>query len=117
QRVPRAAERVTVPAVAAEFLIAPGKGIGPFALDQSVADLTGRLGNPSNQAPTPGLRAPVVFWTNGLGGLVDPADGNRLVGLEIADRRYRTDNGMPFGFSQGAALTADGVSPARRGTI
>jgi len=114
QRVPLAAERVTVPAVAAEFLIAPGKGIGPFALDQSVADLTGRLGNPSNQAPTPGLRAPVVFWTNGLGGLVDPADGNRLVGLEIADRRYRTDKGIAFGFSQGAVLMAYGMSPARQ---
>ena len=114
QRVPLAAERVTVPAVAAEFLIAPGKGIGPFALDQSVADLTGRLGNPNNQAPTPGLRAPVVFWTNGLGGLVDPADGNRLVGLESADRRYRTDKGIAFGFSQGAVLMAYGMSPARQ---
>ena len=113
QRVPLAAERVTVPAVAAEFLIAPGRGIGSFALDQSVADLAGRLGNPSNQAPTPGLRAPVVFWTNGLGGLVDPADGNRLVGLEIADRRYRTDKGIAFGFSQGAVLMAYGLSPAR----
>jgi len=114
QRVPLAAERVTVPAVAAEFLIAPGRGIGPFALDQSVADLTGRLGNPTNRDPTPGLRAPVVFWTSGLGALVDPADGNRLVGLEIADRRYRTDKGIAFGFSQGAVLMAYGMSPARQ---
>ena len=114
QRVPLAGERVTVPAVAAEFLIAPGKGIGPFALDQSVADRTGRLGNPSNQVPTPGLRAPVVFWTNGLGALVDTADGNRLVGLEIADRRYRTDKGIAFGSSQGAVLMAYGMSPARQ---
>src|SRR3990170_3412950 len=113
QRVPLAAERVTVPAVAAEFLIAPGRGIGPFALDQSVADLTGRLGNATNRDPTPGLRAPVVFWTSGLGALVDPADGNRLVGLEIADRRYRTDKGIAFGFSQGAVLMAYGLSPAR----
>ncbi len=69
QRVPLAAERVTVPAVAAEFLIAPGRAIGPFALDQSVADLTGRLGNPTNQAPTPGLRAPVVFLDQRAGGV------------------------------------------------
>src|SRR3972149_2057541 len=108
------AARVTVPAVAAEFLIAPGRGIGPFALDQSVADLTGRLGNATNRDPTPGLRAPVVFWTSGLGALVDPADGNRLVGLEIADRRYRTDKGIAFGFSQGAVLMAYGMSPARQ---
>ncbi len=114
QRVPPPAERVTVPAVSAEFLIAPGKGIGPFALDQSVVDLTGRLGHPTSQDPTPGRRAPVVFWTNGLAGLVDTADGNRLVGLEIADRRYRTDKGIAFGSSQGAVLMAYGMSPARQ---
>ncbi len=114
QRAPLPAERVTIPAVAPEFLIAPGKGIGPFTLDQSVADLTGRLGNPTRSDPTPGLRAPIAFWTNGLAALVDSTDGNKVVGLEISDRHYRTDKGITFGSSQGAVLMTYGMSPPRQ---
>jgi hypothetical protein len=108
-----AAERVTVPAVSPDRLIAPGKGIGPFTLDLPVAELTSRLGAPRSRDPDVGFRAPSLGWPNGLAGFVDPADQTKLVGLEIADRSYRTDKGIGFGSSQGAVLLAYGMPPAR----
>ncbi len=108
-----AADRVTVPAVAADLLITPGKGIGTFTLDLPVEDLSTRLGSPTSRSADLGLRAAAVSWPDGLVGYVDAADQTKLIGLEIADRRYRTERGIGFGSSQGAVLLAYGLAPVR----
>ncbi len=107
------AERVSPPTVAPEFLIVPGKAIGPVTLDQAAADVSGRLGTPSSRGPTEYRRTRLLNWPGGLTGHVEEADQSKLVGLEVSDRRYRTEKGISFGSSQGAVLLAYGMSPAR----
>ncbi len=105
-------ESVVVPSVAAGFLIAPGKGIGDATLDLTVEELAKRFGVSWTRNES-SFRVPSVrWWPNELVGYVDPADENRLLGLHIGDRRYRTEKGIGFGSSQGAVLFAHGMSPA-----
>jgi len=110
---PLPAGSVTVPAVAADLLIAPGKGIGVIALEMRADDITSRQGPPTPRTVDAGLRAPAVSWPGGLVGYLDPDDRARVVGLEISDRQHRTEKGIGFGSSQGAVLMAYGMSPAR----
>ncbi len=113
RREPLAPERVSAAPVSAEFLIAPGKAVGTVGLDLPASELTTRLGPPQARGVDVGLRAPALTWPNGLVGYVDSADQTKLVGLEIADRRFRTDKGITFGSSEGAVLLTYGSSPAR----
>jgi hypothetical protein len=93
-------------------LVAPGKGIGPFTLDLTLADLSSRLGTASEPSPPDVFNASRVSWQPaGLIAYVDPADPGKVVGLEVADRRYRTEKGIGFGSSRGAVLLAYGMSP------
>lgn len=95
-----------------DLLITPGKGIGPFTLDLALADLSSRLGNPSEPSLPGVFNASRVGWqATGLVAYVDPADPAKVVGLEVADRRYRTGRGIGFGSSRGAVLFAYGMSP------
>lgn len=98
--------------VSPEFLIVPGKGIGSLTLDLPVAEFTSKLGQADETHPPEGSRAGEMFWRNRtLFVHIDPADPKRAVGLSIADRQYRTDKGIGFGSSEGAAILAHGVPP------
>lgn len=104
-------ESVTVTPPPLDFMIVPGKGIGPFTLDLSLADLNSRLGNSSAGDSLPDENASRVGWPNGLFAYVNPTDPGKVLGFTIADRRYRTDRGIGFGSSRGAVLFAYGMSP------
>ncbi len=113
------AEGATGPEVAAEFLIVPGKGVGPTMLEMPMADITTRLGAPASTTPDNtmwgadrGFRAQVRNW-RGVVGYLDPADENKLVGLGVVDRRYRTAKGVGFGSAHGAVLFGYGMTPPR----
>ncbi len=107
------ADSIPVPSVSPDRLVAPGKGIGPFVLTMTVDDLTKCLGDLDFRVLDLGFIAWSRIWRNGLVGYVDGDDQDKLVGLEIADRRYRTDKGIGFGSSQGAVLMAHGMPPTR----
>jgi hypothetical protein len=109
------AESIVVPSVAAGFLIVPGKGIGRVTLDLPMGELTSRLGAPAPvESP---IRMSLVKWPNGLLGYLDPADQNRLLGLQIGDRRYLTEKGIGLGSSQGAVLFGYGMAPTRASVL
>lgn len=112
-------DSVTAPAVAEEVLITPGRSIGATTLEMPVAEITGRLGPPSANAPDStmwgadrGFRALVRNW-RGLVGYTDPADEAKLVGLGIADRRFRSARGLGVGSAYGAVLFGHGMTPPR----
>ncbi len=114
------ADSVTAPEVAAEFLITPGKGIGATTLEMPVAEITGRLGAPGSNAPDGtmwgadlGFRPLVVQNWRGLVGYIDREDETKLVGLGVADRRYRSAKGLSVGSAYGAVLFGHGMAPTR----
>ena len=109
-------------AVSPDLLIVPGKAIGSFGLDQRMDGLVGRLGSPGSGLSAPdatmwggdrGFRATVVAWPQRFVGYVDPDDPSAILGLGTADPRFRTDKGLGPGSSEGAVLSAHGVSPTR----
>lgn len=108
------AASITLPAVPAEVLIVPGKGVGPAVLGQPAEALSGQFGTVSFEEQ-PGLKAKVGRWSNDLCGLFDPADAASVVGLLVGDRKYRTEKGIGFGSSEGAVLFAHGTEPVRVG--
>lgn len=115
-------DQVVVTAVGPDALIAPGKAVGAVALDQRIDDLTTRLGSPLSGGYAPdgtmwgadrGFRATAVGWPNGLVAYVDPQDQSALLGLGVAGRRFRTDQGLGVGSSRGAVLFAHAKPPTR----
>jgi hypothetical protein len=99
--------------VSPESLIVPGRGAGPFTLDTPVAELTKNLGDPNSKTTESGIAAETLRWTFGLVAYVGGDDKEKLAGLEVRDRRYRTEKGTGFGSSFGAVLFAHGLAPAR----
>jgi hypothetical protein len=108
-----AAGSVSVPAVAADLLITPGRSLGPFGLDARTSDVTRRAGRPQPRESDLGFKAKSVRWPNGLFGYLDADDSERLLGLETSDRRFRTEIGVHFGSSEGAVLFAYGLTPVQ----
>ena len=108
------AASISVPAVPADVLIVPGKGVGSAALGQPAEALSGQFGAVSFEEQ-PGLKAKAGRWSNDLCGLFDPADAANVLGLLVGDRRYRTEKGIGFGSSEGAVLFAYGAEPVRVG--
>ena len=115
-------DKVVAAAVGPDSLIAPGKAVGIFTLGQRMDDLVGKLGSPGSGASAPdatmwgadrGFLAVEANWPNGLAAYLDPQDRSALLGLGIADRRFRTDKGLGFGSTQGAVLFVHGMSPTR----
>lgn len=94
-------------------LIAPGQGVSGFLVTLPVAEVTGILGQPGQGQNDWGLRATALLWQTGLVGYVDPSDSTNLVGLQVRDRDLRTEKGIGFGASQGAAMIAYGLAPTR----
>ena len=115
-------DKVAAPSVSADALIVPGAAIGPFAIERGMNDLVNRLGTARNGASVRdqtmwgvdrGFRSAEGTWSNGLVAYVDWDDASKLLGLGVADRRFRTDKGIGFGSSPGAVLFAYGMSPVR----
>jgi hypothetical protein len=115
-------DKVVAAAVGPDSLIAPGKAVGVFALDQRMDDLGGKLGSPGSGVSAPdstmwgadrGFLSVEASWPNGLVAYLDLQDRSALLGLGIADRRFRTEKGLGVGSSQGAVLFAHGMSPTR----
>lgn len=104
---------VSMPATAPEFLITGGKSIGPVALDLTAADVTAKLGQPARTlSPERTIPGRLIWDTPPLVLYVDPSDTNKIIGVAIGDRKYRTDKGIGFGSSMGALLLAYGPAPA-----
>jgi hypothetical protein len=110
---PLPADRVPTAPATPDYAIAPGRGIGPFALPTTVPDLNQRLGNSDFRELDLGFRAWSRRWSNGLVAYLDPDDNDQVAALEIADRRYRTEQGIGAGSSQGAVVLAYGPAAAR----
>lgn len=95
--------------LAPEFFITPAKGIGTFTLDLPVSEMTAKLGRPASALPAEDSRAGRLTWRNPAIVLyVDPSDTNKVIGIAIGDRKYRTDKSVGFGSSEGAVLLAYG---------
>lgn len=101
------------PRVPPEMLIVPGRTLGTVSLDMPVAELNARLGRPEPLPEGLGFRAQGLAWRSGIIGFVDPANPDRLIGLDVSLRRHRTERGIGFGSSEGAVLFAYGSSPVR----
>lgn len=110
---PLPASSVSAPTVPAELLISPGRGIGDITFELALAEVNARLGASTARDTGDLYSASSVRWPNRRAGFVDPSDPNKLIGLETADRRHRTERGLGFGSSEGAVLLAHGMSPAR----
>lgn len=110
---PLAASSVPVPAVTPEFLVSPGKGIGGVTFDLPFSDVSARLGASTARNMGNLYSAPSIEWRGGIVGFTDPSDQSKLIGLEVGDRRYRTEKGLGFGSSKGAVLLTHGMSPAQ----
>lgn len=115
-------DKVVTAPVSADALIVPGKAVGPFALDHGMNDLVNKLGPAGSGASAPdetmwgadrGFRSAEASWPNGLVAYVDWENRSTLLGLGVADRRFRTDKDLGFGSSMGAVLFAHGMSPIR----
>lgn len=113
RREPLAAVSIAAAIPGPDLLIVPGIGIGATTLDLPVADLTNRHGTPESREASEPYRIQQLKWPNDLFGYVDAADANRLVGIQISDKRHRTDRGLGFGSSEGAILVAYGLKPIR----
>lgn len=115
-------DKIVGAGVSPDLLIVPGKAIGPFALDHGMNDLVDKLGQPGSGASAPnetmwgadrGFLSAEASWPNGLVGYVDWDNRSMLLGLGVADCRFRTDKGLGFGSSERAVLFAQGMSPTR----
>ena len=53
----------------------------------------------------------MVAWRNNVVGYVD--DRSAILGLGTAEQRFRTDKGLGPGSTEGAVLSAHGMSPTR----
>jgi hypothetical protein len=107
------AEAAKRPVPSADQLIAPGRSIGPYAVDAAVADVTAQLGQHDAPKELPPLKAQRITWPNGLAGYLDPADQSKVVGLSTAVEQFATDKGIGFGSSEGAVLLAYGSPTAK----
>ncbi len=96
-----------------DLTVSPGQGIGPFMLSMTVEDLNRRNGASEFREFDLGYLSHSVRWRNGLVAYVAQDDNNKVVGLEIGDRRYRSSRGIGVTMSQGAVMLAHGLTPAR----
>ena len=102
RRDPLTNDTVLVAPPAPERLIVLGKTIGEWTLQAPVSDYASRYGTPTDRGVRSGFEARLLRWEQGPAVFVDPADADRVLGLEIADSQYRTDKGIGFGSSEGA---------------
>jgi hypothetical protein len=70
---------------------------------------------PQQRPPDLGYRARSVEWSieTKVAAFLDAENREKLVGLEIHDARYRTEQGVGVGSSEGMVLLASGLSPIR----
>lgn len=116
RRDPLPAASVQTTRVAPDRVIVPGKGIGTMRLDQSVAELTDRYGQPQSVPGGMGTRLTLLAWSH-IGAFVDPADAMKLVGLVVENPGFRTDRAIGFGSSQGAVLMGYGLRPVKHEVV
>ena len=113
RREPLSMQNVIIPAAAPEWLITPARGVGTITLDTPVTELNAKFGTPADRGRREGFKAAGVLWADNLFGFIDPGEPDRVLGLEVAGRRNRTEKGIGFGSSEGAVLLAYGLSPMR----
>ncbi len=106
-----APESVVPPSIPADRLITPGKAVGDVSLDLPVSALRAKLGGPGEPVAPDTFKLGRVVWGRLIAAYVDPADQDRVLGLDVGDKQYRTDKGIGFGASRGAVLFAYGMSP------
>ncbi|MGH2406045.1 MAG: hypothetical protein ACRDGN_16535 [bacterium] len=79
----------------------------------TVQELNRRVGASDYREFDLGYLSHSFRWGNGLVAYVAQDDNNRVVGLEISDRRFRSSKGVGVTMSQGAVMLAHGLAPAR----
>ncbi len=106
-----APESVVPPSIPADRLITPGKTVGDVSLELPVSELRAKLGGPGETVAPDTFKVARVAWGRLIAAYIDPADQDRVLGLDVGDKQYRTDKGIGFGASRGAVLFAYGMSP------
>lgn len=104
---------VSPPLPAPDLIVTPGQGVGPFGLTMTVEELNRRVGASEFREFDLGFLSHSLRWRNGLVAYVAQDDNNKVVGLEISDRQYRSSKGVGVTMSQGAVMLAHGLTPVR----
>jgi hypothetical protein len=105
---PLAPSAVPARTIDAAKTIVPGKSIGAYTMDMTIAQLTSQLGAGAATLGDAGLRVLAVRWPPGLVGFFERDNQDRLVGLQIADQTYRTEKGIGYTSTQGEVILAYG---------
>ncbi|MGH2372363.1 MAG: hypothetical protein ACRDIC_02640 [bacterium] len=96
-----------------DLIVTPGQGVGPYGLTMTVEDLNRHAGASEFREFDLGFLSHSLRWRNGLVAYVAQDDNNKVVGLEISDRSYRSSKGVGVTMSQGAVMLAHGLTPVR----
>jgi hypothetical protein len=105
---PLAASAVPARTIDAAKTILPGKSIGAYTMDMTIAQLTSQLGAGAATLGDAGLRVLAVRWPPGLVGFFERENQDKLVGMQIADQTYRTEKGIGYTSTQGEVILAYG---------
>ena len=104
---------VSSPQPAPDLIVTAGQGVGPLTLAMTVEELNRRVGVSEFREFDLGFLSHSLRWRNGLIAYVAQDDNNKVVGLEVSERQYRSSKGVGVSMSQGAVMLAHGLTPVR----